>query len=248
MKKILLASLVILALAAHAAAQPPTADDVLTAADDVVNAPLNMNIRSTMTVVDKDGYEKVREILVWQKEKMRMVRFVKPASERGIALLSTDSTTNYVYMPAYKKVRRIAAHVRNQTFMGTDFSQEDMAITRYADDFAPKLIAETDAAWELELTKKPGSNVSYSKLNLSILKSNDGIARIEYFDKKGDKLKVEVRTDFERFEDKYWCATKIVMTSVGSGHETRIENSDFKYDQDLSEDFFSQRNLKRPLR
>jgi hypothetical protein len=55
-----------------------------------------------------------------------------PASEAGIAFLSLPDDLMYLYMPAFGRERRIASHVKNQSFAGTDFSYEDMEAREYA--------------------------------------------------------------------------------------------------------------------
>jgi outer membrane lipoprotein-sorting protein len=255
MKRILCIFFVLSAFVPSAVrAQQLDADQLLKKVDQMLTAFQDMSLHSTMTVNEKDGTKKVREIIVWQQGEKRMVKFVKPASEVGLALLATDSTTNYVYLPSYERVRRVAAHVRNQTFMGTDFSQEDMAITSYAKDFTPRLIGDTDTQWELELSRKPGASITYSKLVIKVSKQRftngqgDCVDRLEYYDNSGDKLKVEERGDFILCDGKYWKPQKITMTSVKDNHQTLLDNSDFKHDQKLPADFFSERNLKTPLR
>lgn len=244
----LLAVLILMMLFATAAlGEQPTADQVLKYVDDLINAPQDTSYLMTMKVVEKDGTEKVREMRIWQKGSKRMIKFTKPASDRGIALLSMDASTNFVYLPAYKKVRRVASHVRNQTFMGTDFSQEDMAITRYADDYTPALISSDEAAWELELSRKPGSKISYPKLQLKINKARHTIDRIVYFNNSG-KFKQEVRDHYVLHVDKYWCMKQITMTTYKNNHQTVLTMKETTYDQGLTDDFFSQRTLKRPAR
>lgn len=248
MKRIALALVLVLVCSTLASAENLTADQILKKADDVINASKNLATHIRMTVVDADGTQKVREIKAWQQSGMRMVKFLQPASDRGIALLSTDSETNYVYLPAYKKVRRVASHVRNQTFMGTDFSQEDMAVTRYADDFTPELVDQDDKYYKLRLTRKPGSKVSYSRLDFTIAKDHFVIKTLVYYDNNGNKLKTEERSDVRQFKGKYWVFMNIVMTSAKDGHQTRMDMLSYEYDIDLPGDFFTERTLKRPVR
>lgn len=251
MKRALTIALVIAALAIPSALLAADANEILTKTDDNLNNFVNLSMTSTLTVKASDGTEKVREIKVWQEGVMRMVKFVKPASDVGIALLSTDSKTNFVYLPEYKKVRRVASHVRNQTFMGTDFSQEDMAILRYGDDFIPSIESEDASFWILALERKPGSDMSYGKMRLTVKKPNFELHKIEYFDNAGQKLKTEERFDYVKHSGKkgdYYTMSRITMTDAKTGHQTMLVNTDLKIDQTLEPDFFSERNLKRPVR
>jgi outer membrane lipoprotein-sorting protein len=182
-----------------------------------------------------------------QKGDMRLVRFIKPASERGLSLLSKDSTTNYVYLPAYKRVRRVASHARNQTFLGTDFTQADMTLVRFSDEYVPELIGETDEYYLLELTPKPGSDVNYGKLQTKVEKENFNTIEIAFFEKGGVKLKVEERMKWKFLDGKYWNATEIRITSMKDSHQTVLRNHKIEFDKGIPDEFFSTRNLKKGM-
>ena len=249
MRKILAALLLVgLLCAGSAVAQEQSADKILADMDALLNKFEDLSFRSNFKVIDANGKEKVSEMLVWQKGGKRMVKFIKPASDKGMAILSDDQYTNFVYLPAYKKVRRIASHIRNQTFMGSDFTQEDIGTTRYGTDFDAKILSQDDGFWTLDLTPKADSKTHYGKLHLKVHKQQYTLHRIDYFDKTGEKIKFEQRNDFKQYDGKYWNMSTIVMTGVKEKHETRLLNTEIKYDQGLTDDFFSQRNLKRPVR
>jgi outer membrane lipoprotein-sorting protein len=248
MKKLLVAMLLVMFASSFALAED--AASILKKADDNLNNYKNLFLTSTITIRG-DGPDKVREMRVWSAGEMRMIKFVQPATDRGIALLSTNASTNFVYLPAYKKVRRVASHVRNQTFMGTDFSQEDMAILRYGTDYTPKIAEETETHYVLDLTRKPGAKISYSRLQLKVGKEHYTVEQIVYYNNAGEKQKIEDRSDYLKLTSSggdFFTMQTMMMTDVKSGHKTLLKNSDIKVDQDLAPDFFSQRNLKRPVR
>ena len=74
-----------------------------------------------------------------------LVRFTEPAGIRGVGVLSINEKgtvdRQWMYTPANQRVRRIAAQERRQRFIGTDFTNEDMA-ERVLDDYTYKLVGE----------------------------------------------------------------------------------------------------------
>jgi hypothetical protein len=71
----------------------------------------------------------------------------------------------------------------------------------------------------------------------------------DYYDKSGnEKLKVEERTDFKLYEGKHYNASTLKVTSAKENHKTIMKNSDYEFDQDLPDDYFTTRNLNKPLR
>ena len=65
----------------------------------------------------------------------RRIEILAPADARGMRILIRSFTQIYVYLPAYKKVRRVASHVRSRGFMGTTMSFDEMAVATYAPYF-----------------------------------------------------------------------------------------------------------------
>ncbi len=231
------------------APQTLTAQEILDKADEVLTTYNDQSLLVTITVVDSDGMEKLRQMKVWQKGNMRLLKFIKPADWKGTALLALDPKTNYIYLPSYKKIRRVAAHARNQSFQGMDCSQADMALIRFGTDYAPELIEEADTHYLLDLTPKPGSNAGYGKLILKIGKDHSEVLQIDYFAKDGkEKIKTEVRTNFKLYEGKHYNADTLTITSAKGNHKTILKNSDYKFDQGLPDKYFTTRNLKKPLR
>jgi outer membrane lipoprotein-sorting protein len=248
MKRVVFAIILILVWVLPTYAAKDDAEDIIKKADERYNLAKDMIMTMKMTVVDKKGETKVRELNMWQKGTMRLIQFTAPAGDKGIAFLAIDANSTFVYLPAYKKIRRIASHVRNQTFMGTDFSYEDMSATHWGVDYSPKLIDQTDTHWTLEMTPRPGAVVGYSKLRLKITKSYYEIERIEYFNDKGEYYKLEERTGFELYEGKFRTPSRMTMTSLKDNHKTIADMVYVDFDSGLTDELFTRRSLKRPVR
>jgi len=224
-----------------------TAEALLQKVDDEMNFYKDRSLTTTVIVIDKEGTEKVREMKIWEKGNKRLVRFVKPASEKGLSLLAEDKDTNYIYLPAYKRVRRVAAHARNQTFLGTDMTQTDMSLIRFGDDYVPKLAGETDTYYELELTPKPGEDVGYGKLIVRASKDRYSVLQVTYFDKGGEKIKTEQRKEWAPYGDGHYMASTVHVTNAAGDHQTILKNWDYKINQGIPDNFFTKRNLKKRI-
>ncbi|TVR40667.1 MAG: outer membrane lipoprotein-sorting protein [Bacteroidia bacterium] len=212
-------------------------DEVLFAGEDQTS-----NIRMILT--DRNGNERVREAQVWQKgSSKRLFRFTAPAAEAGIAFLSLPDDVMYLYMPAYGRERRIASHVKNQSFAGTDFSYEDLEVEKYVNRFTPKLLEETDETYILELTPLPDMRSDYSKIIAHIHKTHYYPLKMESFDRGGQPFKVAEYT-FRKQED-YWYTAEIKMTNLRRDHNTRMIFEGVAFDTGLDDSVFSVRNLTR---
>ncbi len=225
-----------------------TGDEVLKRAEDVMNAPKDRTLTERMVLLKANGSQKERTIVAYQKgTDKRLIVFLTPADVKGVGFMSLTENTMYLYMPAFRKIRRIASHVKNEEFMGTDFSYEDLAETEYTDEYAAVLEKEEPDRYVLELTPKPDADVSYSKLKMWVDKENFVPVRMEYFSKGGKRIKVLTSENVEKV-DGYWVPMKMTMETLKSEHRTLLEVTEVKHDSGLSDEFFTKRNLKKQAR
>ncbi len=225
-----------------------TGDEILKMAEDAMNAPQDRTATENMLLIKADGTKKQRKIRFYQKgSDKRLVVFLSPADVRGVGFLSLSEDRMYLYLPAFRKIRRIASHIKNEDFMGTDFSYEDMAETEYTDDYTATLENEGADQYVLELRPHPDPDVSYSRQRMWVDKKTFIPVRTEYYSKGGKLIKV-MRAESIKEVDGYWFPMKITMKTVKTGHKTLLEIVDIKHDTGLSDRFFTERNLKRQAR
>ncbi len=246
MKKISIFILVFaLSISGKTIAQELTAVDVLNNVDAVLNAANDQNLKMKIVLIDKNGREKDREAVMLQKGgDKRMIKFLSPADQKGIAFLDLPDDVMYLYLPAFKKVRRIASHVKNQNFAGTDMSYDDLGTISYSEEYDPVLVAENERHFVLELTPKPGVKKDYSKLKVWVLKNNFYPERIEFFNKEGNLRKRAEWKDIGK-ENNYWVAREVEFHDIKDDHRTKIILLEVKFDTGLKDELFTQRYLKR---
>jgi len=220
-------------------------DEILKRVEDATNAPKDRTASVKLTLIDKDGDSKVRQIKMWQLEKeKRLIRFLSPVDVKGVGFLVLSDNEMYLYMPAFKKIRRIASHVKNESFMGTDFSYNDIGKCQYTKDFTAETKEETEEEYVLELTSTPKSDVDYAKLIMWVDKAHYTPSKIQFYNKKGTLLKVMENEDTKKI-DGYWTPGKITMENLKTGHKTIMELATVVHDTGLKEDMFTKRMLKR---
>ncbi|MDT8393285.1 MAG: outer membrane lipoprotein-sorting protein [Bacteroidales bacterium] len=243
MKKIILSMSIMLAIGSFIKAQ-----DVLTIVnrcDSVTYAPTDQVNKIKMILTDNKGREQEREAIATQMgTDYRLFRFTAPASQEGISFLSLPDEVMYVYLPAYNKARRIASHIKNQSFAGTDLSYEDMESVPLAKKYDLKLIETTDEYYLIEMTPKPDKKSDYSKMLTRIDRENYTILSSDYYDRGGNKVKTMINNEIENI-DGYWIITDLLMTDLKKGHSTRMIFTETEINTGLSEDDFSVRVLNR---
>ena len=227
------------------AANAQTADEILKKTDDVMYAPKDQKASVKIILTDKKGNQQERQANYIQKgSEMRLFKFTAPASQYGIAFLSLPDDVMYLYLPANEKERRIASHIKNQTFAGTDFSYDDMESKPLSDEYNAELLETSADSWKLKLTPKPGIESDYSRLEVIINKSNNYLREADYYDRGGQKIKHMVNKNIE-MHDGYWTAKEIEMTDLLKSHSTIFRTMDLSFDNNLTADDFTVREMMK---
>lgn len=213
-------------------------------------APADIQAEMVMVIRSAKGEEKKRELLVWTKnnpvgDDWRLMKFLSPADIKDLGLLVLGEDQMYLYLPEFQRVRRIASHNKKESFVGSDFSYDDLGTSGFSAFFSPKLKSEDEKTWKLELLRKPGVKKQYSKIVMTVDKETGLPVRLELYDDSGELFKVETQENSR--VGKYWIPIKFAMENVKAKTITTMELKNVKVDQNLSAEIFTERNLKRSV-
>ena len=229
-------------------ATPATAQDgqrILARVDSALAAPEDMVATQRMTLVDRDGREQGRTLLMYQKgPDLRMARFIEPAEVRDVGFLRLAEDQMYLYLPAFRRVRRIASSIKHEDFMGTDLSYEDLARTRFGDDYVVVAAEHSEAGYRLTLEARPAADVSYGRIEMVVDGETWLVTHLDLYGVDDTRVKTIVASEIDRIGP-YWLARRIEVESASDGHRTVLDFDDVRFDTGLADDFFSQRQLKR---
>lgn len=222
-----------------------SASAILEKSDSVLNAPTDMSATSTMTITAKNGSQSTRTMQLFQKgTNKRLVRFLSPADQKGVAFLSLANDNQILYLPAFKKTRKIASHVKNTRFAGTDFTYEDLEPKRYADKWNPVLLGKSGGEYKLALTPKEGTKSDYSKLELTIKSDTYFPVEVVLYNKKGVASKRLTVSEVANNKG-FLIAKKSEMKDLLSGSSTQIVLQQVEINSNLKDDIFTERNLMK---
>jgi len=219
--------------------------DIVKKGDDVFNAPKDAHIISTMTIIDQNGNKNIRKSEMYQKgTEKRLVRFLYPPEQKGIAFLSLPDDVMYLYLPAFHKIRQIASHIKNQNFAGTDFTYDDLSAFKLSKNHMATLISETDKYYTVKLIPKKSAGKEYSYLKTWYRKDNFYPMKVEYYDKNGELFKVLSRSKLKKIKG-YWIAMDMEVKNIKKNHITRSKIEKVQFDIGLSDKIFTKRFLIR---
>ena len=220
-------------------------DDYLAQVDQRANAPTDTWFSFNAMTQEPGKAPREMAFEVQNKGEKRMVRFSAPSDMKGTRVLVLSRQQMWVYLPAYKKVRRVASHVKQQGFMGTTYSDEDMSTTQFGGVYSATLVSETETDAQLRLTPKPGAESGYAHAEKVVRKDIMLPSEIRYFNESGQHLKTEARTEYDCSE-KLCTPKKMKMTDHTRGDAwTVLEANSRKVNQGVADSIFTVRNLER---
>jgi outer membrane lipoprotein-sorting protein len=176
------------------------------------------------------------------KGEKRLTEFKAPADMKGTKVLILSASQMYVYLPAFKKVRRIASHTKDQGFLGLAFSQDDMATQSYGPIYEGKITADSPTQSTLVLTPRAGKDAPYSKIEVLVNKDKNLPAELKYFNAEGKNIKTETRSGYT-CEGNICTPGELKMVDNTKGNWTKLVRKSWKVNDSISDDVFSQRNL-----
>jgi outer membrane lipoprotein-sorting protein len=188
----------------------------------------------------KNNKQKVKKAVLMQKgTDKKIFRYTEPKSDAGIATLSLPNGEVYLYLPMFKKPKKITNLAQKNSFNQSDFSLKDMATRPYSDEYIPSKISTSSKQYVLKLKPKD-TNAAYSHLVVYINKSYFYPEKFEYF-KAGQKVKESVYK-YKKIGN-YWVANSVSMKDIKKQHMTKLLMTNIKINQGLKDDIFTVDNL-----
>lgn len=213
-------------------------DDNLTKVDDQTYDAEVLVIRDGKTVKHLKFSVKMKGL------NMKLVKFTAPGDMKGLTALTTENGNMYVYLPSYRRVRRIAAHVRNQGFMGTDMTADDMGTSALSINWNATILNQDKEKWVLDLFPKPENKTAYKKVRATVLKKYEGVSKLEYFNEQDKVVRTQVRENWKTFGP-ITLPTLFTVNDLLTGSKTEMRFFDCKVNTGIPQSAFTKRAILR---
>jgi hypothetical protein len=252
-----------LILAALTAA--PAADTPEWVAQQIENRDTGRDSRGDLRMRLYDRHGRVRErLLTVQSLKGRsgagdktLVRFTYPNDIKNTGFLVWEHPAaddeRFLYLPALGRVRRIAGEEKQESFVGSDLSYEDIG----GRDVADYTYAFTDPnaswtapdgskhpAWGLESRAKD-RKADYPRTVSLVRKDNFVVVHADVYDVRDTRAKVFDVRKLERV-DGIWTALQLVVVNERDRTRTELDTTSIRYNVGLTDGDFTRRRLESP--
>ncbi len=242
----------------HSPAQEPSGlqiminEDTREDGDDQISS-------SIFNLINKRGQKRVRDtVRRWKDydekdgfDEKTILFFKSPPEIEGTGFLNwsypdiNKDDDQWLYLPALRKIKRISGNDKEDSFMGTDFTFDDMGDREVEEDTHKRTGQETfeDKKCYIVESIPKEKNYIYSKKILWVTDGEWIVPKIDFYDRKGRLLK-HLKFEWHKVQD-IWAWKRVTMKNVQTGHQTIVEVKDTKFNQGFKNDLFTQRTLRR---
>jgi len=238
---------------AAGAAEPSASDIVKRSLDTYYYAGSDMRSKVQMKLINPQGKVREREMTMLRinlgaaGDQRYYIYFHGPADVKGTSFLvwkyPAKEDDRWIFVPALRLVKRIAADDKRSSFVGSDFTYEDVS-GRDVDDESHALVRKESLggrpAYVIESKPKAAD---YSR-RVSWIDAERWLPlKEEYFDARNEPLRTFTAEKVEQ-AGKYWTVTARTMKNQQSGHRTEVVFREVEYDVGLKQDIFTERYLR----
>ena len=174
-----------------------------------------------------------------------------PKDVKGTALLTYShdhaDDEQWLFLPAVKRVKRIAATSRSGPFMGSEFAYEDFS-SQARDKYLYRWLREETLdgvpCHVVERRPKPETQSSYARLLTWIEKNELLLQRVHYFNHNDEHVKTLQVGGYSKYDERWWRAGSFVMTNLVTGGASILSWRDIRFGVGLTERDFDQAALQ----
>ena len=182
--------------------------------------------------------------------KRSFIRILEPAKDRGTGFLKLHPNL-WSYIPRVERTIRIPPSMMLQSWMGSDFTNDDLVRdSSVIEDYDHRWLGVDPAyqgarAWLIEYVPREGAPVVWGRIVTWVDPEKNAPLRQEFYDEAGVKLRVMTLTDFRDVGGRQYPHRWSMLPLDKPGHETAIEVNEISFNEKIDDEVFTQRNLVR---
>ncbi len=200
-----------------------------------------------MEVVTPD-WRRTLVLRAWSMGRDRtLIRILEPKKEAGVGTLRIG-TEMWNYLPNVDKVIKIPPSMMMSSWMGSDFTNDDLVKEfTFVDDFTFRLVRPDDAqpgTLYLECRPKPGVPVVWDRVVVALTENGEIPVWQRFYDEKGRVVRLLAYSEVKTFGGRTIPTVMEMVPETDPGHKTILRYRDVQFDLPLDPNLFSLRTLQ----
>ncbi|MBB3698424.1 outer membrane lipoprotein-sorting protein [Flammeovirga yaeyamensis] len=208
-------------------------------------------VNMTMKVV-RPTWTRSMEMKSWSKDtdKYFLILITSPAKDKGSASLKRQKEM-WSWTPSIERTIKISPSMMSQSWMGSDFTNDDlMKGSSVVNDYTQKLLGKETVngveCYKIELIPHEDAAVVWGKVVTWV--STDGHynqMKVENYDEDMYLVNTMNNSELKEIGGRYMPTRMEMIPADEEGKKTIMIYHDAKFNQKISESFFTQQNMKK---
>lgn len=227
---------------------------MLTAKEIVERAENQIKGKTSISDVEiqivRPTWTRTMKLKAWtQGDSLSMILITAPAKDQGTVFLKRKKEV-WNWVPSIERVIKLPPSMMTQSWMGTDFTNDDLVKeSSMVDDYSQKIIGdsviEQRKCWKIEMIPLPHAAVVWGKIILWIDQKDFLELRAEFIDEDNKLVNVMRASDIKMLGGKLLPAKMEMIPVEKEGQKTILINNSIVFNQTLTSDFFTVENMKK---
>ena len=244
----IIAALLVTGIACHAAESAPDATAIVRAAVDHWRGLSSYSEMSM--VIHRPDWERSMTMRAWTKgDKKSLVRVIEPKKDRGNGTL-TDDNNMWTFSPKVNRVIKIPSSMMGQSWMGSDFSNKDVArADDIIDQYDHTLLGTHDAdgmtVHEIRSVPHEEAAVVWGREEL-LIREDHVVLEHRFYDQDGELVKALKTLEIEEMGGRTIASRQRMGKTDAPEEWTEIAVISVEYEIDIRDSVFTLSNLRNP--
>jgi len=241
-------AVIILLLLISSSVFPQEAKDIVKKADDKMRGITMQGELIIRTI--RPTWSREMQCKVWMKgNNLALILIQSPARDKGIAFLKRKKEV-WNWLPALERTIKLPPSMMNQSWMGTDFTNDDLVKeSSVTDDYDHTFIGDTiidkRPCYIIRMVPRPQTAVVWSKVVVCIDKKDFLELHSRFYDDNGKLINIMNGTDVQMMDGRL-IPTRFEMIPVGKKNQkTEMIYKQLKYDKPIDDGFFTAERMKK---
>jgi len=199
----------------------------------------------TMTVTTSRG-DRTMKMQSWNRgNEKSFIKILYPKKDRGITFLKID-TTMWQYVPKIEKTIKIPSSMMMQSWMGSDFTNDDMTKeSSIVKDYDAFVSSEDEKIYILTLIPKEDAAVVWGKIVMEVQKQNFIPLKAIYYDEDDIEQRTLFYSNVQLHGTHYLPTTMTLQSATKKQNKTVVSIEQIQFDIEINDARFRKSALKR---
>jgi len=224
-----------------------------TASEIVQNADAKMRGNTSQAQITiqtvRPTWSREMTVKTWMKSSsLAMILIQSPAKDKGIVYLKRNKEVWY-WMPSLEKIIKLPPSMMSQSWMGTDFTNDDLVkessvVNDYTHTIVGDTIIDNRSCYIIRMLPKPEAAVVWGKLLVCIDKKDYLELHTRFYDEDGTLVNTMNATDVKTMDGRLIPTRFEMIPSDKPNHKTIMIYKSVQYNRPIAENFFIIEKMK----